>query len=100
MTAEGGRLYTESMVKAGAATGPWSVTARVPPEIYAIPPSVPIYSAIHSRVFAETKDVVYYGYTPASEHVGATGGAAGVSVEGEDYQYTPPSGMMWGWFYR
>jgi hypothetical protein len=85
--------------KAPEATGPWTVTDKVPPEIYSIPPNVPIYHAIHSRVFASTEDVVYYGYTPGSEHMGPTGGAAGVSVEGEDYQTTPPAGMMWGWFY-
>ena len=83
--------------KAPDATGPWTVTDQVPPEIYQIPPSVPIYHAIHSRVFASTEDVVYYGYTPDSN--GPTGGATGVSVEGEDYQTTPPAGMMWGWFY-
>ncbi len=85
--------------KAPDATGPWSVTDQVPPEIYQIPPSVPIYHAIHSRVFASTADTVYYGYTPDSEHMGPTGGATGVSVEGEDYQTTPAPGLMWGWFY-
>ena len=85
--------------KAPDATGPWTVTDQVPPEIYSIPPNVPIYHAIHSRVFASTEDVVYYGYTPGSEHMGPTGGATGVSVEGEDYQTTPPTGMTWGWFY-
>ena len=85
--------------KAPDATGPWTVTDQVPPEIYSIPPNSPIYHAIHSRVFASTEDVVYYGYNPAQEHMGPTGGATGVSVEGQDYQTTPPSGMMWGWFY-
>ncbi len=83
--------------KAPDATGPWTVTDQVPPEIYSIPPNVPIYHAIHSRVFASTEDVVYYGYS--SDFNGTTGGATGVSVEGEDYQTTPPSGLMWGWFY-
>jgi hypothetical protein len=85
--------------KAPDATGPWTVTDQVPPEIYSIPPNVPIYHAIHSRVFASTEDVVYYGYTPGSEQMGPTGGATGVSVEGEDYQTTPPAGLTWGWFY-
>jgi hypothetical protein len=83
--------------KAPDAPGPWTVTDKVPPEIYQIPPSVPIYHAIHSRVFASTEDVVYYGYSP--DYYGTTGGATGVSVEGEDYQTTPPAGMVWGWFY-
>jgi hypothetical protein len=83
--------------KAPDANGPWTVTDQVPPEIYQIPPSVPIYHAIHSRVFASTEDVVYYGYSP--DYFGTTGGATGVSVEGADYQTTPPAGMVWGCFY-
>jgi hypothetical protein len=80
------------------ATGPWSVTDRVPPEIYSIPPGVPIYHAIHSRVMASSTDVTYYGYAGAGSHVGG-GGAIGVEESGGDYQYTPPSGMYWGWVY-
>jgi hypothetical protein len=80
------------------ATGPWTVTNRVPPQIYAIPPGVPIYHAIHSRVMASSTDVTYYGYPGAGSHFGE-GGATGVEEEGGDYQYTPPSGMSWGWFY-
>ena len=80
------------------ATGPWTVTDRVPPEIYSIPPGVPIYHAIHSRVMASSSDVTYYGYPGAGSHVGG-GGAIGVEDEGSDYQYTPPSGMYWGWVF-
>lgn len=80
------------------ATGPWTVTNNVPPQIYSIPPTVPIYHAIHSRVMASSTDITYYGYPGAGSHAGE-GGAIGVEEAGPDYQYTPPSGMYWGWFY-
>ena len=80
------------------ATGPWTVTSKVPPEIYTITPSVPIYRAIHSRVMSTSTDVTYYGY-PGPGAWASQGGAIGVEEQGDDYQYTPPSGMAWGWFY-
>src|SRR5262249_31693223 len=80
------------------ATGPWRVTNNVPPEIYSIPPGVPIYHAIHSRIVASTTDVTYYGY-PGVGSLPSEGGAVGVEMQGGDYQYTPPSGLYWGWFY-
>ena len=83
---------------AAEATGPWTVTKQVPPEIYAIPPTAPIYRAIQSRAISSSTDVVYYGYsTPDS--LGPEGGAIGVEDQGADYQYTPPSNLYWGWFY-
>lgn len=80
------------------ATGPWAVTNYVPPEIYAIPPAAPIYHAIHSRVFASSTDVIYYGY-PAVGSLPSEGGASGLEDQGSDFQYTPPSSLHWGWFY-
>ncbi len=80
------------------ATGPWTLTNYVPPEIYAIPPTSPIYHAIHSRVLSSSSDVVYYGY-PTTGSLAPEGGATGVEDQGADYQYTPPSSLHWGWFY-
>ena len=80
------------------ATGPWTVTSRIPPEIYAIPPDVPIYNAIHSRAISSSTDVTYYGY-PGIDSLASQGGAIGIEDQGADYQYTPPSGMYWGWSY-
>jgi len=80
------------------ATGPWTATSRVPAEIYTIPPGAPIYHAIHSRVMASSTDVTYYGYPGAGTQAGE-GGALGIEEQGDDYQYTPPSGLSWGWFY-
>jgi hypothetical protein len=80
------------------ATGPWKATKQVPPEIYAIPPTSPIYHAVHSRVLSSSTDVVYYGY-PTAGSLGPEGGAIGVEEQGSDYQYTPPSNVYWGWYY-
>jgi hypothetical protein len=79
-------------------SGPWTVTSDVPPQIYAIPPTVPIYHAIHSRVISSSTDVVYFGY-PTVDSVAGEGGAIGTEDQGSDCQYTPPSGMNWGWYY-
>jgi hypothetical protein len=83
---------------AAEATGPWTVTNHVPPEIYAIPPTAPIYHAIQSRAISSSTDVVYYAY-PTGVALPSEGGAIGVEDQGADYQYTPPSSLYWGWFY-
>ena len=80
------------------ATGPWKATNQVPPAIYAIPPTSPLYHAVHSRVISSNTDVVYYGY-PTAGSLGPEGGAIGVEEQGSDYQYTPPSNVYWGWYY-
>jgi hypothetical protein len=77
--------------------GPWRLTDSVPPEIYAVPPSSAIYPAIHSRVYSSSSEVVYFAYEPSL--LGISGGAAGAEDQGEDYHYTPPAGLYWGWFY-
>lgn len=83
---------------ASEATGPWTVTRSIPPEIYAIPPTTPIYHAIQSRAISSSTDVVYYGY-PTTGSLAPEGGATGVEEQGADYQYTPPSSLYWGWYY-
>jgi hypothetical protein len=83
--------------EARTATGPWTLTDNVPAAIYGIPPTAPVYHAVHSRVYASSSDTVYYGY--ATEGFAASGGAMGPSESGEDYQATPPGGLVWGWFY-
>ncbi|HXX10720.1 MAG TPA: hypothetical protein VEK05_04315 [Burkholderiales bacterium] len=84
--------------RASEATGPWTVTRNIPPEIYAIPPTTPIYHAIQSRAISSSTDEVYYGY-PTTGSLLPEGGATGVEEQGADYQYTPPSSLYWGWFY-
>ena len=44
--------------------GPWRVADTVPPEIYTIPPSSPLYYVTYVKVYGSTPDVVYAGYTP------------------------------------
>ncbi len=44
--------------------GPWSVCDFVPPEIYSIPPTVPVYHVKYVHVYDSTPDWVYVGYTP------------------------------------
>ena len=44
--------------------GPWSVCDYVPPEIYSIPPTVPVYNVKYVHVYDSTPDWVYVGYTP------------------------------------
>jgi hypothetical protein len=47
-----------------APTGPWTVCTVVPPAIYTIPPSSPLYPVTYVYVYDSTPDVVYCGYLP------------------------------------
>lgn len=44
--------------------GPWIVCDFVPPEIYSMPPTVPVYHTKYVYVYDSTPDWVYVGYTP------------------------------------
>lgn len=44
--------------------GPWSVCDFVPPEIYSVPPTVPVYHVKYVYVYDSTPDWVYVGYAP------------------------------------
>jgi hypothetical protein len=85
--------------------GPWTVTDNVPPEIYAIPPSSPIYHAVNSRVYASSTDKVYFGYNPnPTSYAGGNWGAEGVSAADAStadvhmgYGYAWGWGPRWGW---
>jgi hypothetical protein len=67
-------------------TGPWTVCIAVPPAIYTIPPSCPIYNCRYCYVYDSTPDMVYTGYLP-----GYTGsyvdGPTVVYGTGYDYPY-------------
>jgi hypothetical protein len=67
--------------------GPWQVAATVPPVIYTIPPSCPIYYATGVYVYGATPEVVYVGYTPA--YLGTCVAPDGVVVFGTGYAYPP-----------
>jgi hypothetical protein len=44
--------------------GPWIVADMIPPEIYTIPPSSPLFHVRYAYVYGATPDLVYVGYTP------------------------------------
>jgi len=71
---------------APAATGPWALAPSVPPIIYTIPPSSPMYPCTFVRVYAATPEAVTYGYTSGytMSYV-----SSGVVVYGTGYYYPP-----------
>ncbi|RIK65918.1 MAG: hypothetical protein DCC65_11600 [Planctomycetota bacterium] len=56
-------------------TGPWAVCSSVPPDIYTIPPTSPVYNVTYVKVYDATPDAVEVGYTSgySGEYVAATG---------------------------
>ncbi|HUB25548.1 MAG TPA: hypothetical protein VL992_08960 [Tepidisphaeraceae bacterium] len=78
--------------RASAPRGPWVVTAYVPPTIYAIPPSYPIYPVRFVRVYGHRAGVIYFGYRP-----GYLGGYIHrhVVVFGTGYRYRPWIGHIY-----
>ena len=73
--------------------GPWQVADTVPPVIYSIPPSSPVYYVTYSRVYQATPTYVYVGYTPG--YMGAVVAPGGVVVYGTGYYYSPWVGRYW-----
>jgi hypothetical protein len=70
--------------QSGSPNGPWSVCTAVPPVIYTMPPSCPIYNTRFCYVYDATPDTVYCGYLP-----GYTGDYVynGTVVYGTGYNY-------------
>ena len=68
-------------------SGPWKVAESVPPEIYSIPPSSPVYYATNVTIYGATPDVVYTGYTPG--YFGTCLAPEGVVVFGTGFAYPP-----------
>ncbi|HUI09071.1 MAG TPA: hypothetical protein VL221_02025 [Bacteroidota bacterium] len=66
--------------------GPWNVCTWVPPVIYTIPPSYPVYYVRYVRVYGFTPSVVYAGYTPGYTGAYVYGGTV---VYGTGYWYRP-----------
>jgi hypothetical protein len=73
--------------------GPWTVTSYVPPVIYSIPPSSPLYYVTYVRVYDSTPEVVYVGYTPG--YVGSYVSSDNVVVYGTGWPYSPWIGSVW-----
>ncbi|HQR11574.1 MAG TPA: hypothetical protein PLW68_09620 [Casimicrobiaceae bacterium] len=74
-------------------TGPWSVATSVPPAIYTIPPSSPIYYVTYVRIYESTPTYVYVGYTPG--YLGTVVSPYGTVVYGTGYAYSPWVGSVW-----
>jgi hypothetical protein len=66
--------------------GSYQVATSVPPEIYQIPPSSPVYNVTYVRVYESTPEVVYAGYTPGYTGAYVSGGTV---VYGTGYVYPP-----------
>jgi len=86
--------------KAPTPQGPWTVADTVPPEIYGIPPSSPLYYVTYVKVYKSTPDVVYVGYTPG--YYGTVVSAStNTVVYGTGWYYPPYIGptVWYGWPY-
>jgi len=70
----------------------WRVCDYVPPVIYTIPPSCPVYPVTYCRVYEYTPDVVYVGYTPGYLGSYRYGGCI---VYGTGYRYVPWCGTYY-----
>ncbi len=80
---------------ADAADGPWAAADSVPPAIYSIPPSCPLFHDRYVYVYGATGDYVYEGYTPG--YLG-TYYDDGVVVFGTGWDYPPWNGdRYYGW---
>ncbi|HXJ78401.1 MAG TPA: autotransporter [Candidatus Methylomirabilis sp.] len=79
---QAGVWFTASSVQ-----GPWVVATYIPPSIYSIPPSSPIYYATYAQIYDVTPQWVVVGYTPG--YMGTIVTGDGVVVYGTGYYYTP-----------
>ncbi|MBS0319927.1 MAG: hypothetical protein JSR18_05250, partial [Proteobacteria bacterium] len=56
-------VYQGAWFKAPTPTGPWVLADSIPPVIYTIPPSSPLYNVTYVTVYNATPEYVTYGYT-------------------------------------
>ena len=87
-----------------SATGPWIVANSVPDDVYAMPPSSPVYNVKYVYIYDTTPDVVYVGYYPGYMHSYVY---YGTIVYGTGYYYYPwygsvyyPRHATWGFHVR
>jgi hypothetical protein len=73
--------------------GPWTVATYVPPAIYTIPTSSPLHYVTYVRVYGNSSDEVYAGYTPG--YLGTEVSSDGTVVYGTGYDYPPWIGTYW-----
>ena len=78
--------YQGAWFVAAAPSGPWALAAAVPPVIYTIPPTSPVYNVTYVQVYGSTPAAVTYGYT-AGYMMGFV--TAGILAFGTGYYYPP-----------
>ncbi|MFO1058704.1 MAG: hypothetical protein U1E53_17260 [Dongiaceae bacterium] len=91
-----GRFYAVAQgvwFVAAQPTGPWQVADSVPPVIYTIPPSSPIYYVTYVRIYQTTPTTVVVGYMPG--YLGVAVSPAGTVVYGTGYAYPPYVGTVY-----
>ena len=84
-----GRYYVVSngvWFEGASPNGPWVVAVEVPPAIYAIPPTSPLYPITFVRVYSYTPATVVVGYTAGYLGTFVWGGAV---VFGTGFYYPP-----------
>jgi hypothetical protein len=74
-------------------TGPWTIATSVPPVIYTIPPSSPLFYVTYVKIYEATPQYVYVGYTPG--YMGTVVSPYGTVVYGTGYAYNPWIGSVW-----
>ncbi|MBO9718517.1 MAG: hypothetical protein J7507_17425 [Pseudoxanthomonas sp.] len=77
---------------AATASGPWTVAASVPAEIYSIPTSSPLHYVTYVRIYGSEGDEVHVGYTPGYY---GTVVNSGVVVYGTGYACNPWVYDLW-----
>jgi hypothetical protein len=84
--------YNAVWYEGGAPVGPWEICTAVPPVIYTIPPSCPIYPVRFVYIYGRGPGAVYFGYLPG--YVGSYV-YDGVLVYGTGYRYQPWAGRLY-----
>lgn len=104
----GGKYYAVSdgvWFVSDSALGPWAVCDFVPPKIYSIPPTSPLYHVRYVYVYDSTPDFVYVGYTPGYfgsfiwDGVVVFGTGFWYPCWAVDYWYGCPWTWGFGWHY-
>ena len=69
------------------------MATSVPPVVYTIPPTSPLYYVTHVYVYGSTPQVVYTGYTPG--YYGMVVTPSNLVVYGTGYVYPAWAGTVW-----
>ncbi len=78
-------VQTGVWFRAPSVSGPWAVASAVPPVIYSIPPSAPLFYTTFVQIYAATPETVVVGYTPG--YTGVVVEPNGLVVYGTGYSY-------------